>query len=467
MEKITVREILEAAKGSLVAGNKNAFFDNICTDTRSIKKGDLFIALQGKNFDGNNFIDEAIKRGAKGVIIRRPSSVFRGEKEINIIKVDDTLKALGDIGNLYQKKFKIKMIAITGSNGKTTTKEMLSSILSQKYRVLKNKGNFNNQIGTPLTLFRLSKKDRFVVLELGTNYPGEIKRLSEIVMPDVGILTNIGLSHTEGLGSLNGVAKEKISLFLNLRTGGVAIFNSDDKKIREYLKKILPVLKKKKIKPIAYGIKNKSGFYASEIKNFGEKGLSFILNTGKSKINIHIGFVGIHNVYNALAAAACAFTTTKINLAGIKKGLEKTPVSPMRSEIIKTGKSIIINDAYNANPNSLEKALLMVKNWDTGKKGFSKKIVVLGDMLELGKFTKKAHKDAGLACRKCGIDILAVYGSLAELAAKEFKKDGGATFVFKDKDKLKKFIVRESKENNLILVKGSRAMRMEETIKGI
>jgi len=467
MEKITVKEILDATKGKLLEGSKSAFFSNICTDTRNIKNGDLFIALQGKNFDGHDFINEAVKSGVAGIIVQSTGYRVQREKKIAIIKVKNTLRALGDIGNFYRKKFKIKTIAITGSNGKTTTKEMLSNILEQKYSVLKNKGNFNNQIGIPFTLFQLSKKYRFAVLELGTNYPGEIKRLSEIVMPDFGIFTNVGLSHTKGLGDLSGVAKEKISLFLGLNSGGTAVYNSDDKKINEFLKKNLSRLKKNKLKMLTYSIVNKGGFFASDIRNLKEKGISFVLNKEKKRITVHLALPGIHNVYNALAAASCASIAARMSFVEIKKGLEKTIASPMRSEIIKIGKSILINDAYNANPNSLEKALLMMKNWDSENKSSFKKILVLGDMLELGKFGKKSHKDAGLACNKCGIDILATYGSLAELAAKEFKKNGGKTFIFEDKDKLKKFVERALKGKNLILVKGSRSMKMEETIKGI
>jgi len=480
MEKISVKEILEATKGRLIQGKENTCFNSISTDTRTLpkgshseKKGNLFIALKGKNFDGHRFIPEAIKKGAKGIVsqgfsLAKKYQSIPTDDVLIVIEVKDTLSALQDIANSYRRRFTLPLIAITGSNGKTTTKEMLWNILSRKALTLKNKGNYNNEIGVPLTLFELTRFYKFAVLELGTNAPGEIKKLTEIAQPTVGVITNICLTHTEGLLDIEGVAREKLSLLAGLGNRGTTILNIDDKIIRESLH----LIKKQGLKKITCGIVNRGNVYATEINDLRERGMKFRVNLSGNKsasqnITIHIPLIGMHNVYNALVAAATA-KLFDVPPKTIKNGLESIKTLPMRMEITKLKECTIINDAYNANPHSVEEAISIIEKWNAEKVLASgRKILILGNMLELGKWSVKAHRKlAGIAMKR-GIDILVTMGKLAAITAGEFNKIGGTAFVYDDREKLVEGILKQMHRGDLILIKGSRAMKMEEIASGI
>lgn len=457
MEKISVKDLLKATKGCLIQGKKNTVFSNISTDTRTLKKGDLFIALKGKNFDGHNFIPTAVRIGAKGVVVSQKIT----DKQLAVIMVNDTLKALQDIANYYRKRFDIPLIAITGSNGKTTTKEMLWNILSLESKTLKNKGNYNNEIGVPLTLFELNRQYKFAVLEFGTNSPGEIKRLTEIAQPSIGVITNIGLAHTEGLSDIEGVKKEKLSLLGGLRGRRVGVLNIDN----EIILKSLPEIKKKSLRIITYGIKNRRDVYVVDIENLQEYGVKFKMrfrNLGKlQSLDIFLPLVGMHNVSNALAAAAVA-NLLKVKPANIKNGLQNFKGLPMRMEIKKFNGLTVINDSYNANPQSVKEVISIIEKWDA-----KRKILVLGDMLELGKYSRIAHKKLAEVARRGGIDILFTVGENSKITAKQFKNIGGVAFICKDNKEATKRVLERVKRGDLILIKGSRAMKMEEIAEGM
>ena len=500
MEKIKAKEILEATGGRLIQGNENTCFSSISTDTRTLKRGDLFVALKGKNFNAHDFITQAVKKGAKGIIksskLKAQSSKLKTCKNLVVIEVRDTLRALQDAANFYRRKFNIPLIAVSGSNGKTTTKEMLWNILSRRAPTLKNKGNYNNEVGVPLTLFELKKCYKFAVLELGTNAPGEIKRLAEIAEPTVGIVTNVSLAHTEGLSDINGVAKEKLSLFTGLRKGGIAILNNDDK----ILRKALPGLKKQgllritcgvinrledcrikdwsplrrwRTSPISSGgkIKKKPDVCATEIDDLKEKGMKFTMRlpgrrnaeSRKQSIALRIPLAGMHNVYNALAAAAAA-RALGVSSRIIKDGLENIKTLPMRMEIKKLRGTVIINDAYNANPHSVEEAVSIIEKWVLPS---GRKILILGDMLELGRWSVAMHEKLAGVAMKRGVDVLFTLGKMAGITARHFKKKGGAAFIYNNRDKIAESVLKQMRKGDLILIKGSRAMKMEEVAEKI
>jgi len=455
MEKIEVKEILESTGGRLISGDKHAYFTSISTDTRTLKKGDLFIPLKGRNFDGHSFIPQAIQKGAKGIITCKKISGLNGEYVV--IRVKDTLKALQDIAAAYRRRFQIPVIAVTGSNGKTTTKEILWSILSEKYSTLKNKGNYNNEVGVPLTLFGLCSSHKAAVLEIASNAPGEIRRLTEIVQPTIGVLTNIGLSHTEGLKDIHGVAREKFSLIRGLKKNATAVLNMDDQFMYEWAKKKHI---KERLRVVAYGIERKGNVYATDVR-LKERRSYFKLWIGNKSTEICFNLPGLFNVYNALAAGAGAHAMG-MSLDSIKNGLEKARGIEMRMEIKKINDILLINDAYNSNPSSVKASISFIQHLKARRK-----ILVLGDMCELGLLSVPAHREISRDIINGGIDIFYALGKFTSITAKGAGSEGIPAFHFLDRARLIKKLLKEIKGGDLILIKGSRAMKMEEVVNAI
>ena len=290
----TVRDILTAVKGKLLSGNMEEILTGVSTDTRKIKKGELFLAIKGDRFDGHSFILDAVSKGAGGVLIQEGGISNANFKlpDVSFILVNDSVKALGNIGNFHRSRFTIPIIGITGSNGKTTTKEMIAAILSKKFNTLKNFGTENNNIGVPLTLMRLNSEHNIAVLEMGTNHLGEIRWLSEIAKPTIAIITNIGPSHLEYLEDIDTVLKAKVEILEHMDKDAKLILNADD----EYLRKI-----KTNLNTVWFGLDKEADFYADKI-NLEPDGVNFRLN---GKWDISLGVLGRHNVYNALSAIAC------------------------------------------------------------------------------------------------------------------------------------------------------------------
>lgn len=477
MEPIRVDEILKACAGKLIIRDnmsiKEKKIHGISTDTRTIKKGDLFIALKGKNFDGHDFIRDAFLKEACGVLISEDKKfgtdlINRSNHVINhqpkfLIKVKDTLSGLQDIASYYKSKFNVTTIGITGSNGKTTVKEITYHSLSKKYKALKNKGNFNNEIGVPLTLFDLNKEHKVLVLEFATNNFGEIRRLAEIAKPKIGCLLNVGLTHTEFLKDINGVSKAKQELIETLPQDGIAILNSDDENV-------IKMKTKAKCRYLTFGINNESDIFASQIEDMKEAGMKFKLNLNNKSIKIWIRLIGMHNVYNSLAAVSCSYVCG-LSLNEIKSSLESFTFSlPGRWNILIKKRIKIIDDSYNANPDSMKAAINTFLNLNNAR---SKKILVLGDMLELGEGKENMHRRIGNIIgnisKKKEI-LLFTFGNLANeigLGAKEtgFKKEN--IFSSNDKKELGNCIRKIIKPGDSVLIKGSNAMKMEEIISAI
>ncbi len=418
-------------------------------DSRTIKRGESFIAIKGKRFDGHDFIDEAIKKGASGIILDKNIKLCL--RKIAVIKVKDTLKALGDIAANHRRRFDIPVVGITGSNGKTTVKEMLWSILKKRYTVLKNRGTENNLVGLPLTLLRLKEGHRAAVLEMGTNRWGEIARLTEILRPTIGVITNIGPSHLESFKDEEGVLRAKSELVHKLKMKDSIVLNGDDPMLSRI---------KSRRKKVTFGLKKDNDFRATEIKSNGS--ISFTLN-GLYPFKLKI--LGNHNIYNALAAIAVS-SLLGIEISLIKDALLnfKLPYMRMAPSVLKG--ITVINDAYNSNPFSLKWAIDTFSNFKT--KG--RRIIVSGDMLELGERRRLFHSQAGRLIAGSSIDALIAVGELSRHTAQAALRAGMGRdnlWSCSDSNEAARILKSVAKRGDAVLVKGSRAMCMERIINSL
>jgi len=451
-----IAELLKATNGKLLIGNKDSIIKGISIDSRTVKPNEAFIAIKGANFDGHNYIDEAIAKGAKAVVVKSPGqAVTRSPGRVSFIRVRDTTIALGDIAKFHRDKFKIPIIAVTGSNGKTTTKEMIAWVLSKKSKVLKNIGTKNNHIGLPLTLLNLDDSYRFAVLEIGTNHFGEVGYLAWICDPSIGIITNIGQSHLEFFKNLNGVLREKCTLLKHLNSPAIAVLNTDDRLLKKQVSKD----SSPKI-ILGFGIKDRSDFSASEIAKI-PSGLGFLVN---NQYRFRLKTFGYYNIYNALTAIAVArlFGMEYRDITFMLSSFE-FPDNRLRLQELNNMK--FINDTYNSNPVSLGQALDTLENFNVR----GRKIFVMGDMLELGCQEELFHRQAGKAV--AGIcDVFITVGSLSKFAACEAKDSGLNTeniFSCENNVQARDILYKRVSPgpDDIVLVKGSRAMMMEEILK--
>ncbi|MCK4262146.1 UDP-N-acetylmuramoyl-tripeptide--D-alanyl-D-alanine ligase, partial [bacterium] len=397
MEKVTVAEIVEASQGDLIAGDLQLVVPNISIDSRTIKEGELFLALKGRRYDGHDFLGEALGEGAMGAIVgrgrihptriseRHPFARLRTSKcrpynKFLYIQVSDTLKALQDIAHYYRKKFDLPIVAVTGSNGKTTTKDMIAGILSKRLHTLKAQSSFNNHVGVSLTLLHLSSSHQAAVLEIGMSAPGEIAQLAGLVEPTMGVITNVGPAHLELFTDIEEIAEAKGELVDSLSEKGTVILNRDDDRVWAMAGRVKGNL-------ISFGIRRKADFQATEIRCLPDGRSEFTLN---GEVRIKLPLLGYVNIYNAVAAAG-ACSLFRLDLSVVKEGLESFKGPAMRMQILSLGKVKVINDAYNANPESMKMALQFLSGLHTG----GRKIAVLGDMLELGKWGKRMHRELG------------------------------------------------------------------------
>jgi len=428
----------------------SVFPENICTDSRQLKKGELFIALPGEHFDGHDFVSKAWEKGACGAIVAKainpPCPTFP------IVRVMDTLRALQELARFHRQRLSSSIVVgITGSNGKTTVKEMTFEILSRKYSVLKSGGNLNNQIGVPLTLLNLLPDHRVAVLEMGMNSSGEIRRLAQITQPNVGVITNIHHSHIGLLGSLEAIKNAKAELipYLNEQENGYLVLNGDDHRVKE-------LRKRASCRVLTFGVGGNCDVRAEDVQDHGEWTI-FSLSYKKDKMPVNLAVPGHHNVYNALAASTVAIIL-KVPMHIIAEQLSHFKLPPLRCQIMNLGKYKLINDSYNANPESMKEALSLL-NKLKGKR----KIAILGDMLELGEKARTAHRQVGAQAGKIGVDALYALGEFSEEMIRGAKEMGiKDAFFFTHKDKLINKLLSHLKEGDCLLIKGSRKMRMEE-----
>ncbi|HTL62601.1 MAG TPA: UDP-N-acetylmuramoyl-tripeptide--D-alanyl-D-alanine ligase [Nitrospira sp.] len=470
MALFTVAELREVISVKVLAGDASPSTKRrvrgISTDSRSIRRGDLFVALRGERVDGHLFVPAVLAKGAAGAIVhdgyrwdgKKPKSI--GTREPFVFGVQDPLFAYQQLATHHRSRFSIPVVAVTGSNGKTTTKDMVASVLAARWRTLKTEGNFNNRIGVPHTLFRLTPKHQAAVIEMGVDHRGQTTRLCEIVRPTVGLITNIGPDHLEFFGSMEGSAQAKAELLDMLPPEGTAVLNADDP-FFDYL------AARARCRVLSFGLSEKAQVRAVNIACDTRRGTTFgLLLPGKSRptpvaIKVH----GAHNVANALAAAAVGFS---LNLTGtmIAQGLAQFRAAAMRSQVMSHHGVQIINDCYNANPASMQAALQLLGGWTPARE----RVAVLGDMLELGRDSHQLHRDVGrfaaalplsrlIVCGELGREIAAGarQAGMSEQAILELSDAGAAA------DALKKSVRR----GDVVLVKGSRGMRMEQIVHGL
>ncbi|MBI4228157.1 MAG: UDP-N-acetylmuramoyl-tripeptide--D-alanyl-D-alanine ligase [Deltaproteobacteria bacterium] len=444
--------VLSSIEACNVSKYKDIDFSGISTDSNKILGDELFFALKGERLDGHNFISDALDRGAQGAVVEKDGYDSKNGKII--IRVPSTFKALGDLAQAWRGKFQsLKLAAITGSNGKTTTKEMVSSILSLRHSVLKNSGNFNNLIGLPLTLLKLTGDHNAAVVELGMNDFGEIKRLTEISNPDIGAITNVGKAHLEKLGSIEGVAKAKGELIEGFDETNAFVVNMDDPLIRRIAGSV-------KCIKIPYGIESHGVVVsARDIMIDGFSAISFKMNIEGREFPARMRGIGIHNVMNALCASGIALLFGCSD-EEIQAGLERYSPVYMRMEVLDSPFGFkIINDTYNSNPDSMRGAveeLIRLKS-----KG--RTIAVLGDMLELGNESMTEHRMLGEFLRELGVDYVIAYGKFGRCVLEGFGEKSRGFYAETHEDaaeKLKNYAGTE----DLVLVKGSRGMKMENVI---
>jgi UDP-N-acetylmuramoyl-tripeptide--D-alanyl-D-alanine ligase len=466
MPLFTVEELREVISTKILAGEGPGWMKHrirqISLDSRSSRPGDLFLAMKGDRFDGHDFVETALARGAVGAIVRdsydvRSLALHSGSKRTMpfILGVRDTLFAYQQLATHHRSRFDIPVVAVTGSNGKTTTKEMVASVMAHRWKVLKTEGNLNNRIGVPQTLFRLNGRHEGAVIEMGVDHVGQTTRLCEIARPTIGIVTNIGPDHLEFFGSMEGSAQAKAELLDLLPAGGTAVLNADDS-YYDYL------AARARCRVVSFGFSAKADVRAMDMKSDGRNGTIFrLLLPGKVRHTIvHIRVQGAHNVTNALAAGAVG---SVLGLPGavIAQGLSRFRPAAMRSQVLVSQGVTIINDCYNANPASMKAAV----QWLAQRGLHRKKIAVLGDMLELGPGAVRFHEEVGAFVAQQGIDQLVACGTLGKSLAEGAKCSGfDRTRIIEVPDATAAATAVKGivKRGDVVLVKGSRGMRLEQ-----
>ena len=454
MKDITVEDILKITEGELIIGNREIVCKNFSKDTRTIQKGDIYIGIKGEKFDGSMFWKQALENGANVVIVEN-ISVLPEEKEKysnkTIIKVENTLEALYKIASYKRSLYDIPVIAITGSVGKTSTKDIIASVVKTQYNTLKTEGNNNNNIGLPLTILKLKDHEALVV-EMGMNHFGEISLLTKIAKPTIAVITNIGTSHIGNLGSRENILKAKLEILEGMEIPKIIINNDNDLLHKWYLEN------KDKIEIHTYGIENKSDVIAKNIM-LEEENSKFIAKMKSEEISIEVPVGGNHFVYNAL----CAITVGKfLNISNekIQKGIKEFELTKKRMDIRKLDNgTTLINDSYNASYESMKASIEYLDNYNA-----SRRIAVLGDMFELGEYSKELHEKVGEEVAKSKIDILICSGKNAKYIIQKVEEKNGKikTYYLLNNEEILEKVKEESKQGDVILVKASNGMKFYE-----
>lgn len=452
MKSLTIAELVLATKGRLLIGNENDRIDDVVIDSRGANEKNVFVAIIGENLDGHKFMQSAYENGCRTFIKNESSSIKLDSSDINLIEVKDTEIAMGDIGKYYKLKFDIPYIGITGSVGKTTTRDMVYATVCAKFNTLKNQGNLNNQLGVPLTLFNLDESHECAVIEMGMSGFNEIEYLANIVNPQIGVISNIGLSHIENLGSQEGILKAKMEITSNFDSSSTLVVNGDDK--------FLSTLKDKnhEYKLKTFGFDKDNDIYC-ESYEMNEDNITFTCVINNKKEEIFIPTVGEHNIYNAMAAILVGMSLG-LSLDEIKEGLKNFKATKMRLDIFKTDKLTIINDAYNASPDSMKAALKILGRYK------NRRVAILGDMFEMGEHAEYGHRLVG-ECIIDNADLLITIGKDSKFIGKEainlgFNEENIHHFDIKENSFNK--IDNLLKDGDIVLVKASRGMKLEKIV---
>ena len=446
MEKISVKNIADFIGGKLI-GN-DIYINRITTDSREASCGTAFIGIKGEKVDGNDFATDFLKKGGSCVVVEKDVDIPDGK---TAILVGDTKKAIRDIAEFYRMCLAIDVVAVTGSVGKTSTKEMLNSVIEQGFSVFSTKGNFNNEIGVPLTVFQLDSSYEKAVVEMGMSNLGEISRLTKIAKPQVAVITNIGTAHIGNLGSQENILKAKLEVLECLDENGLVILNGDDSLLWSSKKSISH-------KVLYYGIENKDADYVAYDVKTDETGSCFKMNINGKSFEFNVPVVGIHHVYNAMAAIICGLHFG-MNVEVIARGVEKYTTTGMRQNEIKVGNVTIIEDCYNASLDSMKSSMNVL---DALKKD-GRSIAVLADMLEQGEMSEILHRQVGEYAAYKKVDVLVCVGNDAKYIADQAQKNGvEQVFLFGNNDKASEFLCNFAGDGDVILLKGSRGMKLEE-----
>lgn len=432
--------------GKIICGNPDTTFNGICIDSREGRENTLFVALKGEVTDGHKYIKSAVKKGCS-VVLSELDEIY---DNCCVIKVDNTLKAFHKIAAAYKAQFDVKTIGITGSVGKTTTKEFVYAVVSSEFNTLKSQGNYNSETGMPITAFNLEEYHTAAVFEMGMDAKGEIAALTKIARPDIAVITNIGVMHIEHLGSKENILKAKLEIERGLRRSGVMVLNADDEMLWGCKDKL-------KHKIVYYGIENKEASVRAENVARGNGIMTFDIVTPVGTLPAVIYTEGVHNVLNALAAVAVGLYCG-IPFAKCVEALKTFENTGMRQKVYDYEGVTVIEDCYNAGPDSMKASLELLKNKNP------RRIAVLSDMLELGKFSEKYHREIGFkAYENC--DILIAYGDNSAFICDEAKKRGmEKVFYCANSDEAGKILLENAKENDTILFKGSRGMKTEAVL---
>lgn len=458
--KMNVEEILNATRGKLLIGDLKENCENFCTDTRKILENDVYVGLKGENFDGNEYYEEALKKGAKVAIvsgIEIPKEKLEQYKDKTIIEVDDSLIAFGKIAEYKRSLYNIPVIQVTGSVGKTSTRDIIANVVRTKYKTLQTEGNLNNHIGLPTTLLKLKDHEALVV-ESGMNHLGEIRYLGEITKPTIAVITNVGTAHIGLLGSRENILKAKLEILENLKPGGTIVINNDNDMLNKWAKE------DKLYKKYTFGIDEEADVMAYNIK-IGNKSSTYNVKINNEEYTVNVPVSGKHFVYNSLCAIAIG------NLLGISpeniiKGIETFSLTKNRMEVVKVKDNVtVINDAYNASYDSMKPAIEYLKELPA-----KRKIAVLGDMFELGEFSEEIHRKVGIEVVTHKIDILVTVGKLAKYIAEEAKylrMPEKNIISLETTEEASEYLNKILQKDDAVLLKAAHGMHFSEIFKSI
>lgn len=448
--ELTFLELIEAIDGEVLVDSKNNNFNSLCIDTRKIEKDNIFLAINGDNFNGNSYVKGAFEKGASIAII---DEILFDMEELKgkgtIVKVNNTLDALLSLANYYRKKLGIKVVGVTGSTGKTSTKDLIAAFLSDKYKVFKTKGNFNNQIGLPLMILELDSSYDVAVLEMGMSDLGEIHLLAETALPDIGVITNVGLSHIENLKTRENILKAKMEITDFFNENNELIVTGEDSKLKKINSECFKIIK--------IGYNHEYEVYGTNII-LKEEETEFEANLDGKHHKFRLPMAGKHNVLNAMLAIAVA-NKLGLTFESMEKGIANLEATSMRLQLIKKDKFVIINDCYNASPDSMKSSLDVLNTYESGRR-----VAILGTMNELGHEAFNAHKEVGeYATNK--VDKLVVIGDYRESFKDGF--NGKDIEIYKTKEEFISNVQTLVKENDILLVKASRGMKFEDIVNSI
>lgn len=460
MLAVPVEELRARIDGRLVAGPEGRIIGGVSIDTRTITPNDIFFCLQGENFDGHSFAAEALERKALGVVVgigRGDEAAGKARRGQVVLEAPDTLQALHALAFAVRDRLKAEVVGITGSTGKTSTKDMIRSIIGQRLAVVASPKNFNNEIGVPLTIFEATQDTRVLVVEMGMRGFGQIEELARLTRPTVSVVTNVGLTHYELIGSEEGIAKAKAELVSVTPAGGTVILNADDGWTSYLASHANGAV-------ATFGLSRNAQVRASNINVDATGRPTFDLFVGGDRLRVRLPVLGRYNVHNALAAATAAFTLG-FSMIEVRDGLEHCTICEMRMEVCEAGAVTVLNDTYNANPASMRAALSVLDDMQAARK-----IAVLGDMLELGAVSDQAHRSIGEEVARVAPDLLVAVGKRARgiaLGAKAEGLNGARVEMVSDNTSAARLLANRVTPGDVVLVKASRAMKLEEVVRSL